>query len=148
MSLLSSHFSYEELTNSDYALRHGIDNTPSSEVSANLILLATGLDGVRSILGYPLRVNSGYRCPKLNSAIGGAKDSAHTRGLAADFTCPEYGSPQEIAVRLAMDMLSIGFDQLIYEGTWVHIGFSDTPRYQVLTAHFGNGPTTYTKGIA
>ncbi|OGT54233.1 MAG: peptidase M15 [Gammaproteobacteria bacterium RIFCSPHIGHO2_12_FULL_63_22] len=145
---LSQHFTLDELTRSDYAIRHGIDNTPSAEVLANIGMLAAGLEGVRAVLAVPVHVSSGYRCAKLNSAIGGSKSSAHMQGLAADFTCPQFGTPADVARVLVESKLRIGFDQLILEGRWVHVSFSDEPRYEVLTAHFGNGPTTYTKGIA
>jgi hypothetical protein len=70
-------------------------------------------------------------------------------GLAADFTCPEFGSPYDVCVALEQELAYIGaVDQLIQEGRWVHIGFSDTPRYEILTAHFdGSGHATYTKGL-
>lgn len=148
---LSNHFTLEELTNSEYATRKGIDNTPSPEVCANLQVLANGLERVRALIGGPMRISSGYRSPKLNSAIGGATDSYHLRGLAADFTCPAYGSPKDIAECIADHEDAIGFDKLIYEGTWVHVQFpdaEDAPRGDILTAHFNGGRATYTKGIA
>lgn len=148
MTLLSPHFTLEELVRSDYAIRHSIDNNPSSEVLANLDLLAAGLERMRSVLAMPIHVDSGYRCPKVNSAIGGAKDSAHMQGLAADIICPAFGTPLEIAEALVAHKLLIGYDTVIMEGDWVHVAFSDAPRYTVLTAHFGNGATTYTKGLA
>ena len=147
---LTPHFSLQELCESDTAVRKGIDNTPDAEVSANLLLLARGLERLRSILGYPLRITSAYRGPKLNAAIGGSKSSAHMRGLAADFTCAEYGSPLEICKVILAHTDEIGFDQCIQEGRWVHLSFPEEglPKGEVLTAHFGNSGTTYTKGLA
>lgn len=145
---LSEHFSLDELIRSDYATRKSIDNTPSAEVLENLGMLAAGLEGVRAVLSMPVHVSSGYRCAKLNSAIGGSKSSAHMQGLAADFTCPQFGCPADVARAIVENKLRIGFDQLILEGRWIHVAFADEPRYEVLTAHFGKGPTTYTKGIA
>ncbi len=148
MNYLSAHFTLEELTRSPYAERWGIDNTPPTEVLANLGLLAAGLERVRTVLSMPIHVDSGYRCPKLNSAIKGAKDSAHMLGLAADIICPDFGSPLQIALALIAEKRMVGFDTLIQEGTWLHVAFADAPRFRVLTAHFGNGSTTYTEGLA
>ncbi len=144
-----SHFTVAELTHSDTAIRKGIDNTPDAEALANLDILIAGLEKVREALGYPMRINSGYRGPKLNAAIGGSKTSSHMKGLAADFVCPKFGTPLEICRSLVTT--EIPFQQLIQEGTWVHIAFPDvdeTPKREVLTAHFGNGGVKYTRGLA
>lgn len=98
--ILTPHFTLEELCQSDYAVRHGIDNSAPASLHDSLLMLAEGLERVRLVLGYPLRINSGYRCGKLNTAIGGAKNSAHTEGRAADFVCPAFGTPLEICLRL------------------------------------------------
>ena len=146
-----SYFSIDELCHSDTALRKGIDNTPDAEARANLDILIAGLNRVRMVLAYPMRINSGYRGQKLNAAIGGSKSSAHMRGLAADFVCPGYGTPLEICQRIVEHKSEINFDQLIQEGRWVHIAFADVdqrPRGEVLTAKFANGGVTYNKGLA
>lgn len=145
---LSTHFTYEELTRSSTAERLGIDNSTTDEVAENLIVLANGLESVRRILGLfnqPIIIDSGYRCEELNTALHGAKDSAHMKGLAADFICPFVGDPLEIVNKIADSDLQ--FDQLIQEGTWVHISFDPRMRREVLTAHFGKDGTTYTKGV-
>ena len=81
--------------------------------------------------GAPITVTSGYRCPALNAAIGGAKDSQHMRGEAADFICPRFGTPTEVAAALRDS--GIEYDQLLLEfGRWVHISFSAAPRRQAL----------------
>ena len=148
MNLLTPHFSFEELTASDYATRFGIDNTPRADLLANGQMLANGLERVRAILALPIHVSSGYRSAKLNHAVGGSKDSKHMAFLAADFTCHRFGSPADVARELAEHYAEIGFQTLIFEGFWVHIDFADDPKGIVLTAHFGPGPTTYTKGLA
>lgn len=142
---LTPHFTVEELTRSDTAIRLCIDQTPQANVLQQLLFTAQQLEIVRELLGHPLHINSGYRSLKLNTAVGGAPNSAHLTGRAADFTCPEYGTPQQI-VKFLSERPEVKFDQLIYEGTWVHIGFADNPRREVLTAHFG-GKTHYTVGI-
>ena len=143
---LTPHFSLAELTFSETAQRKQINNTPPPVIVQNLHLLAAGLEDVRAALGgLPLRINSGYRCPALNRAVGGARLSAHMSGHAADFVCPDFGTPLEIVRALAAS--DIQFDKLIQEGTWVHISFAPEARRQLLTAHFGAGGTTYSAGV-
>ena len=143
---LTDHFSLAELTFSATAERKQIDNTPPAAIIENLRHLASGMEEVRAALGgLAIRINSGYRCPKLNRAVGGARLSAHMAGHAADFVCPDFGSPLEIVKALAKS--NIQFDKLIQEGTWVHISFAPEARRQLLTAHFGLGGTTYTAGV-
>ena len=70
---LSPNFSLQELSHSDVALRRGLDNTPNAGEVANLQRLAEDLlEPVRALLGVPLHINSGFRCPSLNQALGGA----------------------------------------------------------------------------
>ena len=146
MTKLSEHFTLEELTFSATAQRKQIDNKPPAEVLDNMKRLAAGLEEVRAVLGNkPMRINSGYRSPKLNRAVGGARLSAHMAGYAADFVCPDFGSPLKIVKALAAT--GIQFDKLIQEGTWVHISFAPEARRQMLTAHFGPNGTSYTAGV-
>ncbi|MES2349139.1 MAG: D-Ala-D-Ala carboxypeptidase family metallohydrolase [Pseudomonadota bacterium] len=144
---LSEHFSLDEFTTSQTAARRRIDNTPTPAVFANLKRIAALLEQVRAIYGKPLTISSGYRSPELNAAIGGAKASAHVLGLAADINVPGV-SPAVLAREIIK--AGIKFDQLIYEGTWVHIALrAGVSRNEVLTAHFGaDGRATYTSGLA
>lgn len=143
---LTTHFSMDELTASSIALRLCINNQPIPNVQANMLVLAEGLEAVRNLLGgQPMHIDSAYRCEALNRAVGGAKDSAHEQGFAADFICPTVGKPIDIVRLIAQSR--IDFDQLIQEGTWVHISFAPTLRRQVLTAIFGPGGTTYREGV-
>ena len=81
------YFTLSELTHSDTATALGIDNTPSKEQVANLELLVHHvLDPLRQQWGAPLRVNSGYRCPELNTEVCGVEDSYHMDGCAADIS--------------------------------------------------------------
>jgi hypothetical protein len=141
---MSEHFSMQELTFSSTAERLGIDNEPNAEVAAVLLETAELLEQVRELLGKAMHIDSGYRCPLLNHAVGGAGNSAHMTGYAVDFICPDYGYPLEIVKTI--EGSGIKFDQLIQEGTWVHISFAPTMRQMVMTAHFENGTTTYTHG--
>lgn len=142
---LSIHFDLSEFTHSQTAIRRGIDNTPDDTILTNLYRLAQTLEQVREVLGKPIIISSGYRCPELNAAIGGSKTSAHMKGLACDFTCPAFGTPYAVALEIADSVVE--FDQIIYEGTWVHLGLSDNPRRQLLTARFPNGKAVYEMGI-
>jgi zinc D-Ala-D-Ala carboxypeptidase len=145
--MLSEHFNLNEFTASETATRKGIDNTPPAVVTERLRMLASTLEQVRSLLGNnSIRISSGYRCLALNRAIGSGDLSAHVLGYAVDFTCPKFGTPKEVANKIAES--PIKFDQLIYEGTWIHLSVDPRNRREVLTAHFGKGKTKYTKGIA
>ena len=140
---LSAHFSLGELTVSQEASRRGIDNIPSLEIVDNLRWLASLLEEIRDLLGTPIIISSGYRSPKLNSTIGGSKNSQHVQGLAADFISPNFGDPYEVASAISSSALK--YDQLILEyGSWVHISISDTPRRQDLTIY---RPGEYQSGI-
>ncbi len=128
---LSPHFTLAEMTVSETAARRGIDNDPPPDVVERLKHTALGLEAVRIRLGAPIVVSSGYRSPALNAAIGGAQNSDHTRGDAADFICPGFGAPSTIVSELKDS--GIQFDQLIEEfGRWVHISFGPRMRGQVL----------------
>ena len=145
--MLSEHFSLDEFTASQEATRHGINNKPSEKVVENLRMLAALLEQVRELLGGgAIRISSGYRSIALNRHIGSNDTSAHVRGWAADFTCPSFGTPLAVAKKIAESNLK--FDQLIYEGTWIHISCDPQNRRQLLTARFEHGHTYYTTGIA
>lgn len=142
---LSAHFTLDELTASRTAAQRGIDNSPSIAILGNLRRLATLLEQVRAAVGLPIRVSSGYRCAALNRAVGGSPSSAHMNGLAADITAPGL-SPKELATAIMAS--GVQFDQLIYEGAWVHIGLAKgVPRNQILTARFADGRVSYVEGI-
>jgi len=142
---LSPHFSLAELLASQVATRKGIDNTPAPAIVANLTRLAALLEQVRALVGAPIAISSGYRSPALNRAVGGAANSAHVLGLAADIGTAKL-APKALALLIRQS--DIAFDQLIYEGTWVHIALSaGTPRRQVLTAKFAGGGVSYVAGI-
>jgi hypothetical protein len=143
---LTEHFTLDELIASQVAARRRIDNTPGAAIVDNLRRVSAVLEQVRAAVGRPITISSGYRCPALNVAVGGARDSAHLQGLAADINVPSM-APKDLAK--AIIAAGIEFDQLIYEGTWVHIGLSaGKPRRQVLTATFAPGGVVYSKGIA
>jgi len=136
---LTQHFTLEEMTKSQTASRKGIDNTAPPEVVENLKALCENvLEKIRIHFGKPLNINSGYRGPKLNKAIGGAKNSQHMTGQAADIEM--VGMDNKILFCWIKDNLE--FDQLILEyykpgvpdSGWVHVSWnSQGNRKQVLT---------------
>ena len=131
---LSPNFTLEELTHSEIAERQGLDNTPDETVKANLVRLARMLEDVRRALGRPIMVNSAYRSPKVNEAVGSKPTSQHCIGCAADIKVPGL-TPDNIVKEILKT--NIEFDQLIREfDSWVHISipnkFADKPRKQVL----------------
>ena len=130
---MTDHFSLRELTHSLTAERSVIDNTPPDAVIQSLHFTAAGLERIRALLSHPLYIRSGYRCQELNQLVGGSKNSQHMKGEAADFTCIDFGSPRNVAKYLERHVMILGIDQLIYEGTWVHVSFTLNPRYEVLT---------------
>ena len=135
---LTPHFSLAELT----VTNQKIDNTPSKEIVEVLRTTAFYMEKVREILGnVAITINSGYRSPDVNRAVGGTSNSSHTYGYAVDFTA--YGhTPLTISNILSKSNLK--FDQLIYEKTWVHISFDPRMRGNILTL---KGKGKYVKGI-
>lgn len=150
--MLSQNFSLAELTRSQTAARHGIDNTPQSPtIIANLTRVCERiLEPVRAYYGVPFSPSSGYRCMELNRAIGGSPTSQHMEGEAADFEVPGV-SNFDLATWISE---SLSFDQLILEfyrrgdpdSGWVHCSITgNANRGQILTigkgySHFGLRP--------
>jgi len=109
---LSNHFTLQEFVTSNTAIRKGIDNTPSAEVVKNLRELCNQvLEPLREKLAKPVKVTSGYRSEKLNKLIGGAKNSQHCKGEAADIHVP--GMTIEELFQFCKEHLN--YDQLIQE---------------------------------
>ena len=138
MTMLTPHFTLEELTLSQTAARKGIHNAPKegSQEMKNLQRAAETMEKVRAILGdKPILISSGYRSPQVNAAVGGSKSSAHMSGLAVDFSCPGFGTPLAICKHLHSHMKALGIDQLIHKyNSWVHLGLTGgAPRHQALT---------------
>lgn len=144
---LSQHFTLEELTFSEAAIRHGITNDPTPEITERLTVVANNLEHIRSVLGNrSIHINSGFRSPATNLLVGGSQTSAHCEGWAVDFTCADYGTPKSICD--AIQHSGLKFDQCIQEfGSWCHISFDPKMRQEVLTATKIKGKTYYTAGL-
>ena len=132
------HFTIDELSSSDTAKARRIDNTPSPNIRQKLqTLIEELLDPIREKWGKPITVNSGYRCPALNAAVGGVATSQHQKGEAADITVGDPAQNRMLFDKIT-DMQRAGliqFDQLIDEShyKWVHISFrAGANRKQVL----------------
>jgi zinc D-Ala-D-Ala carboxypeptidase len=147
---LSPHFKLSEFTASATANKLKIDNSPNKTQLANLKKLAKALEKVRSILGdKPIKITSGFRSAKLNDKTkGSSKTSAHSYGLAADFTCVSFGNATAIVAKLQAE--GVVCDQIIDEkdiGHWVHFSpfYHDgqTRRNQYLRMRKVNGIPHY-----
>lgn len=141
MTKLTDHFTLEEMYHSDTANARKINNKPNAQETEHLKELCEKiLEPLRVKIGLPIKVNSGYRGPKLNAAIAGSsKTSAHQYGYAADIVCPTYGNAKQFCkyVEKFLRDNNIKFDQILYEyDSWVHIGIRNgkgLQRGQVLT---------------
>lgn len=149
--MLTENFSLAEFVVSETAERKNINNSPSDLEIGNLInITAPSLQKIRNLLDKPVSITSGYRCFELNRSVGGAPDSAHLKGLGVDFICPQFGTPKEVCQFLASRVKDLKIDQLIYEGSWIHVGYAAAgvrPRGEVLTARFVAGKAKYLGGI-
>ena len=134
---LTKNFSLEEMCMSNIALVKGLPNVPNAEQVKNLQQLCENvLQPLRNHLGKPVVINSGFRSQAVNMAVGGANNSQHMKGEAADIKCKDYPYAKEIYTWI-MDNLK--FDQVILErkgkSVWVHVSFrtNGKNRQQALT---------------
>ena len=134
---LSKNFSLEEMCRSNTASVRGLPNVPNAEQVKNLQHLCENvLQPLRDHLGKPVVINSGFRSQAVNMAVGGAKNSQHTKGEAADIKCKDYPYAKEI---YSWIMDNLKFDQVILErkgkAVWVHVSFrtNGKNRQQALT---------------
>lgn len=120
---LSENFSLEEMVASNTAKAKKIDNTPNETVIKNLKhLCETVLQPIRNKYGETIKISSGYRCPKLNTAVGGAKTSKHQTGEAVDIQCSDNKKLWDLIVNMIKDgEITVG--QLIDEKKlhWIHL---------------------------
>lgn len=143
---LSEHFTLAEMTFSPTAIKKGIDNTPNAQTVKNLQALCEKvLEPLRSHIGGPIKVSSGYRSDALNSLIGGAKSSQHKTGQAADVDLRDKS-----AEAFKWIMANLDYDQIIWEfgndeqPDWIHVSYSTKGnRKNAMRAIKSNGKTKY-----
>jgi hypothetical protein len=148
---ISTHLSIAEITRSDSAKRHGIDNTPTAEHLENFKLLAEKVfEPIRAHFGVPIHISSGYRSAALNKFIKGSLSSQHCKGEAIDIDMD--GSSSGVTNKMVFDFIvaNLDWDQIIWEfGTdsnpdWVHVSYTKGKnRKQKLKAIRTNGKTSY-----
>lgn len=145
------YFTLTELTRSATARRLGISNTPTKAVRESLQALAENiLDPLREAWGAPIVVTSGYRSPKLNKAVGGASQSQHMYGQAADIRTVSDRREDNMKLLRKLIDLDLPFDKLISEYVdssgrpdWIHVSYSPAHRRMKMTCKSGK----YTYGI-
>ena len=146
------YFTIEELTASATAKRKGISNKPTADIVAALERLVENvLDPLREAWGAPIIVTSGYRSPKLNAAVGGARGSQHTYGQAADIRTVSDRPEDNRRLRDLLISLNLPFDQLIDEFgcDWLHVNYrAGGNRGQILSAKRSGGKTVYIAGLS
>ena len=126
---LSKNFTYEEFIRSSTAERMGIDNRPKTKEEEKKVienlrnLCLEVLQPLRDYVGAPVHINSGYRCKALNLAVGGVKNSQHSRGEAADIRIASSKQGREWAAWIEDNCR---FDQMLLErnkngAVWLHV---------------------------
>jgi zinc D-Ala-D-Ala carboxypeptidase len=150
---LTANFTLNELTQSETALRKGLDNAPTQDIISALQLLAVNvLQPIRDHYDKGVKVNSGYRSPEVNASVGGSKTSDHCKGQAADIEIPGVANA-ELAAYIRDELQ---FTQLILEfytpgvpdSGWVHVSYDPANlKKQVMTATKRDGKTVYLPGL-
>tara|TARA_R100000655_G_scaffold10524_2_gene25177 strand:+ start:1034 stop:1489 length:456 start_codon:yes stop_codon:yes gene_type:complete len=148
--MISTHISYKEGVHSNTAIRRGIDNTPNDKQLNNMELIAEEVfEPLRVWVGGPIKINSFFRCPELNTAIGGSSKSQHCKGQAIDIDDTFGKATNAEMYNWIKDNLD--FDQMIWEfgdddnPAWVHVSYvsPEENRNRCLKAYKENGKTKY-----
>ena len=147
---ISKHISYKEGVYSRTATRLGIKNNPNAEQMKNMIAIAEEVfEPLRTYVGGPIKINSFFRSPELNKAIGGSTKSQHCHGQAIDLD-DTFGRCTN-AEMFEFIKNNLNFDQIIWEfgddnnPDWVHVSYvsPDQNRNRCLQAYKENGKTNY-----
>lgn len=149
---LSKNLSLREVTKSNTATRHGIDNNPTNEHLENLKIVAREIfQPIREHFNVPVGVSSGYRSELLNVTVKGSATSHHCKGMALDLDADIYGEIDNKDIFLFV-LENLEFTQLIWEygddqePAWVHIGYdSNNLKKEVLKIARGTGYKKYYK---
>lgn len=119
---MAIYFNIEEMIKSETASKKGIDNGfPSIEIMCNAFKVLEMLDLVRAYMDKPIFINSGYRCKELNKAVGGAENSYHTKGLAADFRTNSKEDIPRMYNFLKKNIKRFNIQELIKYDTFIHM---------------------------
>ena len=150
---LTENFSLAELVKSETALRNGLDNTPGDAEIENLRVLCENiLQPLRTAYGRGIKVNSGFRHPNVNAAVGGSRTSDHCRGQAADIEIPgvanydlaKYISENFWYTQVILEFYTPG----VPDSGWVHVSYNPADlKCQTLTAMRENGKVVYKPGL-
>ena len=148
--MISKHISYKEGVYSITAIRRGIDNTPNNDQLLKMVSVAEEVfEPLRAYVGGPIKINSFFRCPELNTAIGGSSKSHHCKGQAVDIDDTFGRMTNAEMYNFIKDNLE--FDQIIWEfgdddnPDWVHVSYVSPKdnRNRCLKAYRENGKTKY-----
>ena len=151
MEKISKHVSYKEGVYSITALRLGLKNEPTEEHLKNMKLISEKVfEPLRVYVNGPIKINSFYRGPELNKAIGGSAKSQHCNGQAMDID-DTYGRMSN-ATMFKWIKENLSFDQMIWEfgnesnPDWVHVSYvsEEENRNRCLKAYSKDGKTKYT----
>jgi len=147
--IVSKHISYKEAVGSETATKLNISNIPSEDILKNMVLVAEEVfEPLREWAKHPIRVNSFYRSPKLNTEVRGSFKSSHLSGQAIDISTLGEKSNGELFNYIKENL---DFDQLIWEfgneesPRWIHLSFKNKKdnRKDVLKARYRGGRVTY-----
>ena len=148
--MISKHISYKEGVHSNTATRRGIKNIPDNEQLKNMETIAGEVfEPLRAWVGGPIKINSFFRCPDLNTAIGGSSRSQHCKGQAIDIDDTFGRATNAEMYHFIKEHLD--FDQLIWEfgdddnPDWVHVSYvsEEENRGRCLKAYKENNKTKY-----
>ncbi len=148
--MISKHISYKEGVYSRTAMRRGIKNNPNAEQMENMITIAEEVfEPLRMWVGGPIKINSFFRSPELNKAIGGSSKSQHCLGQAMDID-DTFGKMSN-ADMYEFIKENLDFDQMIWEfgdddnPDWVHVSYvsAEENRKRCLKAYKEKGKTKY-----
>ena len=148
--MISKHISYKEGVHSNTAIIRGIDNTPTDDQLYFMEIVAEEVfEPLREWVGGPIKINSFYRCPELNTAIGGSATSQHCKGQAMDID-DTFGHMSN-AEMYHWIKENLDFDQMIWEfgdddnPAWVHVSYvsPEKNRNRCLKAYKENKKTKY-----
>lgn len=120
------YFSLFDMVDSATAVSRDIDNNIPTELLSNVVFQLDCMDQLRQCYAHELVITSGYRCPLLNAAVGGAPRSKHLQGLAVDFRpLSRYNTIEKRKLLIYyLKTSDIPFNKIILEPTWLHVEFS------------------------